>query len=557
MDDLVPIIQADMDSVSFTGMFGKRLKHRSLEYLAELPEICEYLVGLDLSLIDVGGDASQLTLPETGSLEYLAELPEICEYLVELDLSLIDVGGDASQLTLPETGTLQQLQQLDLTLPATGTLQQLQHLALPFCQALTDLPSRIGSTILFGEIISTILFHEIISFPAFSGSEAILVIISKAPSGSLEFRSIYISIVLFQGAYVWIKFREVAPPSQQKPSPGLYRKCTTNELGVKVYYGNFEPRFKPPCSKSYISVGSYEDEQDAKNIYQILAFYYGKDVPSELPLPFGDPFHVPPMNEEEQRLSPEEKKKWAKGKVKAVYEDYKREESAAWDSLLDQPTGDLPNTVLPLPEFADASAGVVGRMDSIGIQGDEAHPFQFGNQGDNLGRDISPSNPNIGPVTQGMQEHMANNTLSGHVGGGASQLTLPETATNIPANGAGAPGEQPIGAQFQLGSLQENQANNSTNNLVLDDLSLVRLVKELQRQQQLQQFRSQQLESRIQQQETRISELERQQQLEEFQSHQKDSRISELEVEVERLRSTEHARKRSCSGLTPRHNSED
>jgi hypothetical protein len=332
-----------------------------------------------------------------------------------------------------------------------------------------------------------------------------------------------------------------------------------NELGVKVYCGNFEPRFKPPCSKNYISVGSYEDEQDAKNIYQILAFYYGKDVPSELPLPFGDPFHVPPMNEEEQRLSPEEKKKWAKGKVKAVYEDYKREESAAWDSLLDQPTGDLPNTVLPLPEFADASAGVVGRMDSIGIQGDEAHPFQLGSQGDNPGPDISPSNcsPNIGPVTQGMQEHMANNTLSGHVGGGASQLTLPETATNIPANGAGAPGEQPIGAQFQLGSLQENQANNSTNNLVLDDLSLVRLVKELQRQQQLQQFRSQQLESRIQQQETRISELERQQQLEEFQSHQKDSRISELEVEVERLRSTEHARKRSCSGLTPRHNSED
>jgi DNA repair exonuclease SbcCD ATPase subunit len=209
-------------------------------------------------------------------------------------------------------------------------------------------------------------------------------------------------------------------------------------------------------------------------------------------------------------------------------------------------------------------------MDSIGVQADEAHPFQFGNQGDNLGRDISPSNPNIGPVTQGMQEHMANNTLSGPVGGDASHLALPETATNMPANGAGALGEQPLDPQFQHGSLQENQANSSANNLVLDDLSLVRLVKELQRQQQLQQLQSQQLESRIQEQEhqsqqhetrnqqleTRISELERQQQLQQLQSQQQESRISELEGEVERLQSTEHARKRSCSGLTPRRNSE-
>ena len=43
-------------------------------------------------------------------------------------------------------------------------------------------------------------------------------------SGSLDFRSIYISIVLFQGAYIWIKFREVAPESNQHPSPG----CTAN-----------------------------------------------------------------------------------------------------------------------------------------------------------------------------------------------------------------------------------------------------------------------------------------------------------------------------------------
>jgi hypothetical protein len=390
-------------------------------------------------------------------------------------------------------------------------------------------------------------------------------------SGSLDFRSIYISIVLFQGAYVWIKFREVAPPSQQKPSPGLYRKWRTNVMGVKVYYGNFEPRFKPP-GENYVSVGSYEEEEDAKKIYQILAFYYGKDVPSELPLPFGNPFHIPHMTDEEQRLNPEEKKTWAQDKAKAVYEDYKLfEEYAVRGCLMDQPTEDLPNIVLPLLEVSDPGASVVGRMDSIGVQADEAHPFQFGNQGDNLGRDISPSNPNIGPVTQGMQEHMANNTLSGPVGGDASHLALPETATNMPANGAGALGEQPLDPQFQHGSLQENQANSSANNLVLDDLSLVRLVKELQRQQQLQQLQSQQLESRIQEQEhqsqqqetrnqqleTRISELERQQQLQQLQSHQQESRILELEVEVERLRSTEHARKQSCPGFTPRHNSED
>ena len=76
-----------------------------------------------------------------------------------------------------------------------------------------------------------------------------------------------------------------APESDQRPPKGWRRKSIKNTLGERVYYGKFEPRFKPPGSKNYISVGGYEKEEDAKACYQILAFWFGKKgARGELPL---------------------------------------------------------------------------------------------------------------------------------------------------------------------------------------------------------------------------------------------------------------------------------
>lgn len=96
-------------------------------------------------------------------------------------------------------------------------------------------------------------------------------------SGSLEFRSTYISIVLYHGSYIWIKFRDVAQESSKRPGEGLFRRIRENESGERVYYGNFEPRMKPPGSGTYIAVGTYENEKDADTVYKILAFWCGKD----------------------------------------------------------------------------------------------------------------------------------------------------------------------------------------------------------------------------------------------------------------------------------------
>ena len=184
-------------------------------------------------------------------------------------------------------------------------------------------------------------------------------------SGSLEFRSIYISIVLFQGAYIWIKFRDVAPESNQRPSPGLYRKSRKIELGERVYYGNFEPRFKPLGSKNYISVGCYEQEEDALACYQMLAFWYGKQgAQGQLPLGDGSTYPIPGMPEEIQRLDPEEKKEWAKARVKEVLTEYQFFQSLFSPEA--HPTG---NALPPgRPESLDVGARVIVQVVALGYK---------------------------------------------------------------------------------------------------------------------------------------------------------------------------------------------
>ena len=150
-----------------------------------------------------------------------------------------------------------------------------------------------------------------------------------------------------------------------------------NELGEREYYGNFEPRFKPPGSVKYIFVGGYEKEEDAKACYQILAFWFGKKgAQGELPLEDGTTYVIPGMPEQTQRLGPEEKKEWAKKRVKEVLADYQM-----WRCVCNSEAHRTANAFPPvLPESPDAGARLIVPGGSSGVQADDTHPFQLGNQ---------------------------------------------------------------------------------------------------------------------------------------------------------------------------------
>ena len=409
-------------------------------------------------------------------------------------------------------------------------------------------------------------------------------------SGSLEFRSIYISIVLFLGAYIWIKFRDVAPESNQHPSPGLYRKSRM-KLGERVYYGNFEPRFKPLGSNNYISVGGYEQEEDAKACYQILAFWFGEDARlGELPLPDGTTYHIPTKIKEQGDLDLEQRKEWAK-RAKDEFGLYKIVKDNSKPVHL---TGDA----LPPdhPECLDVGASFFVPSGSNGVQADDAHPFQFCDQGGDLVPPVSSSNYslNVAPGTEGMQ--YLNDTPSDGVGGDEFNFippesiarSQPEAATNIATIGTGESSEQPLEPQHPETWLQENQANDSAVNMTIDDFSIQKQVKELEQQRTYLQWQSQCQQLRIQHLETRCSSLERQQQIYQQQQQsgmqrmenqivecqrqqqhlllqnqqmksqiqEQDSRILQLESANNVLKSTYITRKRSYTCLTSTHDSQ-
>ena len=403
-------------------------------------------------------------------------------------------------------------------------------------------------------------------------------------SGSLDFRSIYIPIVLFQGAYIWIKFRDVAPESDQPPPKGLRRRYR-EESGKKVYYGNFEPLFKPPGSDNYIYIGCYEKEEDAKACRQIYAFWYDKKgARGELPL--GDEFTypIPAMPEQTQRLGLKEKKEWAKEEVKKILADYQPQRR-----FFNPAPNETANAFPPvLPESPDAGARLIVPGGSSGVQADDTHPFQLGNQGGDLVPSTSPSNSlNVAQGTEWMQHHTFSDTPIDSAGGDQFILTPPETiarsqpeaATNISTIGTGESNEQPLEPQRPGSPLQENQANDSAVNMIIDDFSRRRQVKELQRKgkesqlqagcQELQihlletrcsSLESQQVQrqSQLQQMKNQILKLQRQQEVLELQNRQmksqlqeKDSRILDLETANDFPESTHITRKRRCTCVTP------
>nr|PNR60591.1 hypothetical protein PHYPA_003384 [Physcomitrium patens] len=162
------------------------------------------------------------------------------------------------------------------------------------------------------------------------------------------------SIVLFRAAYFWLKFRESVCCSSFESrkrklnevqdevndhllaskviSKGIYCRSKKQKDGTTTYI--YEPRFKPPRERQphsgasqqsgWIYVGQYDSPEEAKIVYEIAAFFYGKPVNGGR-LEFGSTsFVIPPMSEQDCRKCDEDKRKWVKDKTKEVYEDFKK-----------------------------------------------------------------------------------------------------------------------------------------------------------------------------------------------------------------------------------------
>ncbi|KAG0586053.1 hypothetical protein KC19_2G060200 [Ceratodon purpureus] len=142
-------------------------------------------------------------------------------------------------------------------------------------------------------------------------------------SGSLDFRDTYIPIILFHGAYVWIKSRDVA-------HKGVYRRLIHDKRGnIKVVY---EPRFKPSHRKGepshHIYVGQYDTPAEASILYQITAICYNGQG-GLLQIEDGNSLTIPPMTDSDRRLTGAEKRKCVGAQVRRVYEAFKAERANA------------------------------------------------------------------------------------------------------------------------------------------------------------------------------------------------------------------------------------
>lgn len=138
---------------------------------------------------------------------------------------------------------------------------------------------------------------------------------SKAcSSGSLEFRAIYISMLLFRAAYVWIKFRDVIPRG------AVYQKPGSNK---------FEPRIKFPVTRGVggkskrIPLGLYNSFAEAEVAYRIAAFYCDKPRHrlDRLDLGGGASFPIPALSVDPD-LPYKEKVKQVGDQVLRVYAEF-------------------------------------------------------------------------------------------------------------------------------------------------------------------------------------------------------------------------------------------
>ncbi|KAG0606902.1 hypothetical protein M758_9G177400 [Ceratodon purpureus] len=163
------------------------------------------------------------------------------------------------------------------------------------------------------------------------------------------------SILLFQAAYFWLKFREaLSAAAKRKLSDlqgvglidkdvhqvlkGVYTRAIKDKSSGKVVRYKYEPRFKPAREKNgrtvisfpNLSLGSYDNRRDAEIVRQIAAFYYGEG--SEfVSLGEGRSFRIPAIS---HGLSGHDKASRVSMKTKEVFESYcKPNKTATAESL--------------------------------------------------------------------------------------------------------------------------------------------------------------------------------------------------------------------------------
>ena len=152
--------------------------------------------------------------------------------------------------------------------------------------------------------------------------------------GPLDYRDTYIAIVLFRGAYVWIKFRDVA--STKRIPPGAVQQIRTSCKDGRIKE-KYEPRFKPRkengVSFNWIYLGRFDSSADAEVVYRMAAscYDYGKGYGTPLDLA-GDGRElftiIPEFTPAEKTLSGRAKQELVKERVQELYERYKTKKDA-------------------------------------------------------------------------------------------------------------------------------------------------------------------------------------------------------------------------------------
>lgn len=171
-----------------------------------------------------------------------------------------------------------------------------------------------------------------------------------------------------------------------KLAQGVYRRTRQSSVGVTdnstltelkwEYYGKFEPRFKPPREtlasgeilkfSSYLPLGGYDTEEDAKVVHRIAAFFYGKGQ-DQLDLGNGDHFSIDSvLNEQDRCLSGKEKAKWVSRRARDIFEVFKKEKAAR--GLLIETTGhSRVHSGKHVTNAGNSSSKELGAVSSAGI----------------------------------------------------------------------------------------------------------------------------------------------------------------------------------------------
>ena len=197
--------------------------------------------------------------------------------------------------------------------------------------------------ILVSAVVMSIVYQYLVGYMGKGGTKTFNLEL-------LEFKDTYFSLLLFQGAYVWINFRDVA-----KRTVSIRHKVDGSSNCVPS--GKWYPLFKPPREKDRatstslqfqcLRLGGYYAHQDAKVVCQIAGFYYGEDE-GRVELEDGFWYDIPSMSEHEWGLSGMQKWNQVSNKAKEVFRLFNRAHGKQRDGLFSSEELDFRGTTSPV-----------------------------------------------------------------------------------------------------------------------------------------------------------------------------------------------------------------